>query len=130
MILDTDLGRWAALEHKIVRVIVTLPTGRTLADWDSFVLTLREDPLYLHRSKQQLETADPHGEAWVIKSQVTGEIDEDVANMLVFDIASLPAFPGTNRYAMDVRGVGGVAAPDSETSLYPSTWVDLQPAVK
>lgn len=129
MIQDYEI-EWPASQRQFVRVNVTLPVGRTFADWDSFVLTIREDPKWNNRSARDKETADPHGESWTVAKQVTGTAE--TAAVLLFDVDALPAAPGEQRYAFDVRGIGGVAGGSAtgETELFPTTWLTIGPKAK
>ncbi len=132
MIIDAN-KKWPANQRTWLHLTVTLPAGRTFADWDSFVLTIREDPLWREgrgRNAREKETADPHTEGWTVTDAITGSVS--TSTVLLFDIDATPTHAGENRYVFDVRGVGGIAGGTStgETELYPTTWLTITPATK
>lgn len=115
---------WPAKQRMIPTVRCTPAPGRTLADWDSFVLTIREDPLYPRSGGNLSLPLDPYGDGWAIAAQVTG-VNEDGVNVAF--AVTVPAGPGKRRYVLDVRGVGGVAG---EVAFIPATWLNVGPAVR
>lgn len=123
MIQDNGI-EWNANQRQFVRLAVTLTAPRVFADWASFKLTIREDPLWNERSARQLDTADPHTESWTVVASIDGAAES--ASVLLFEV-TLPANAGENRYAFDVWGVGGVAG---DSQLYPSTWLTLEPSTR
>lgn len=102
-----------------------LPTGRTLADYSSFVLTIREDPNWPRSGANLTVPLDPAVAGGTPEVTATGTADVS-AFTIVFSL-NAPANPGYQRYAMDVQGLGGVAGP---TQFYEATWLTVTPSVR
>lgn len=114
---------YPAGQRQTFTIDVKLPTGRTLADFSAFTLTVREDPLY-PRAATLLDAADPAGQAWATVSvSPTIAIDTtDPADTLNVSF-TVPTNAGERRYAFDVWGqltVGG-----GYIELYPCTWLSV-----
>lgn len=102
---------------------VTLPEGRTLADWASFVVTLREDPLWPRRPFQAADDLDPPNDGWASAATGAGEVEGDTLELSF----TAPALAGERRYALDVWGVGGTAG---DVQLRQATWCNVYPSVR
>lgn len=119
---------------QILRVYpVTLPAGRSLTDWSSFKLTLRTDPEWPRQWYHRPPQADPYYDSWAVALQATLTAGEAVVTVsgspaLEFPIAAadIDLAAGEERYALDVRGIGGTPG---EVPLVDATWVTLLPRV-
>lgn len=100
-----------------------LPTGRTLADYSSFVLTIREDPDWPRSGANLTVPLDPAIAGGTPIGTATGTADVS-AFTVVFSI-NAPTNPGYQRYVIEARGLGGVAGP---TAFYETTWLTVTPA--
>ncbi len=120
-IADTPVLSWSATQKsRVVLSPITLPAGRTLADFDAFTLTIREDPKFPRTGAAVSDNINPLGDGWAVSVTSSGAV---VGSTLVFDFAS-PSAPGYRRYSMDVRATGGTAGP---VSLLRSTWLTVLP---
>lgn len=124
-IRSTPLLEWAAGEAKAVTVEVTLPEGRTLADWGAFTLTVRADPLFPRQGADLAAYPDPGGDAWAVAVQAAGTPDAG-AGTVAFQVTT-PTAPGVRRYAVDVWGTGGSAG---AAQIVPATWLTVTPSVR
>jgi hypothetical protein len=114
---------WPAKQRQILTAACHPSDGRTLADWDSFVLSIREDPGWPRSGGSIAVFLDPtQGEDPVV--QVTGTPMDGVNVEFVFTV---PTNPGKRRYALDVRGIGGVAG---EVAFIHATWLSVIPSVR
>lgn len=107
---------------------ITLASGRTLADWSSFVLTARADPRWPRKgsdaSAASTAVLDPAGDGWPEAASVAGAV---VGSTLEFDVAAYTFAPGAKRYAFDVYGIGGTAG---DSPLVTATWLTVLPDVR
>lgn len=94
---------------------VTLPAGRTLSDWASFVFTIREDPEWVEddggrfgRNKVTANWADPEDDGWAVVAEIEGEVNGTVLEFAITETDS-DIEGGLKRYAADVWGEGGAA---------------------
>lgn len=102
---------------------ITLPAGRTLADFDEFTLTVRKDPSWPRCDRTAKVTAmAPAEEGWEKVVEADGTV---VGETLVFTF-NAPTVAGERRYVVDARGLGGAAGP---VSLLRATWVTVVPTV-
>lgn len=118
----TGLFAWPSGEAKAVTIPLTLPTGRTTADWDSFVATVYADPKWPRSGADLCADVDPKGDGWAVAATADGTAGGD-AEVDVALTTPLPA--GTRRYAVDVVGVGGAAGGQQ---LVPMTWLTVLPS--
>ena len=121
-ISDTPALTWPAGQVTTVTVPVTLPAGRTLADWSDFVLTVREDPRWPRQGADLDAPCDPHGEAWAVALTAAGTPS---GASLAFTL-TVPFAPGVRRYVLDVVGLGGTAG---EVPLVSAVWLSVSPSV-
>jgi len=119
---------WPANQLQSLPVSLRLSAGRTLADWDSFILTIKEDPGWPREGATLQVPLDPSlGSVLVQATGVdTGTMDQ-CGNPIVAFTFTAPANPGRKRYAFDVRGIGGTAG---EVSFVDSTWLTVTPSVR
>lgn len=108
---------------------ITLTAGRTLDDWDEFVLTVREVPDWPRKWHQSADNADPYYDSWAEVVALTFAAgDVIVGDTLELPIAAaeidLPG--GVERYAHDVRGLGGTAG---EVTLRDPMFLTILPRV-
>ncbi len=116
---------WAAGEKRVEKVeCVGLAPGTTLADYSSFVLTIREDPEWPRSGCRLTVPLDPAEAGGTPAVQATGTPGDGLE---VTFILTAPASPGYNRYAFDVWGIGGAAGP---TQIYQTTWLTILPSVR
>jgi hypothetical protein len=122
--------------NRVLRVSpVELGEGQSLADWDSFKLTVREDPDWRRGWWQAADDLDPYYDSWALVYEDTLDaadavVEETVGlatvRFLEFPIAAgdidLPG--GVDRYAYDVRAYGGVAG---ESVIRATTWLTITP---
>lgn len=121
LIRSTPELLWAAGERATVTVSpITLPTGRTLADWATFDLNVREDPAFRREGAEAGEVVDAAD--WELAATAAGTV---AGATLVFTL-TLPAGAGWRRYVLAVWGRGGAAG--DACLVYP-TWLSLAPAV-
>lgn len=122
---------WAADQLMTVRLSpLTLPSGRVLADFSAFTLTIRADPLWSSETKGRprgsatiaADTADPVGDGWPVVLTATGA---NVGGVVTFSFDA-PAAAGRKRYALDV--VGSLAG-GGDVQLVYSTWLTVLPRV-
>lgn len=116
--------QWPSQQLQRISVVLTFGTGRTIADWATFVMTIREDPDY-ERTGADTGPVDPTNSSapWELISQTTGTATG--SDTVVFSV-TVPTNPGYRRYAFDVRGYGGSAG---ETAFIPATWLTVTPSV-
>lgn len=124
LIASTPCLEWPASQRQLVKVTCSPATGRTLADWASFVLTIRIDPNYPRSGGTLYDALDPSGDSWTASVTSTGSITGTTE--VTFDL-TVPSSPGIRRYALDVRGVGGTAG---LVSFLPATWLTVTPSVR
>ena len=114
--------------QKVILDPITLPSGRTLADFATFELTFRADPDWPRTTqelKEAAKSADPVGDGWaVVGSVVSGTVVSSTLEFIVPSSQGLSA--GEDRYAADVRGIGGTAGP---AHILQSTWVTVRASV-
>lgn len=116
---------WPANQRTLLRVACTPAAGRTLADWATFTLTIRQDPAWPRAGSGLFVPLDPSQGAEPVV-QVNGTPDAAPGVTVLFDF-TVPADPGFRRYALDVRGTGGTAG---EVAFLPATWLSVFPSVK
>jgi hypothetical protein len=130
-----DLGVTLATKSKQTLVVspITLPSGRTLADWATFTLTVRADPDWdttfgrrIGPNKPGADYADPEGEGWTVVLTLAGVV---VGATLEFAISEADSdiAAGLNRYAFDVYAEGGAAG---RVELVPATWLTMRVRVR
>jgi hypothetical protein len=116
---------WTSGAFTFVVDDITLTSGRTLADWDSFELSVWEDPEWprtgAHAAKRTLANLDPVGDGW---AEVTGSpfAGTVVSATVEFDVPAGTVSPGDERYVAAVRGIGGDAG---DSPLVVASWVDV-----
>jgi len=100
---------------------ISLTSGRTLADWASFVLTVRQDPGWPRAgallARPIVDNLDPVAGAWSVAATLTGT---GVGTTLEFDFTAGLLSAGLYRYSFDVEGVGGTAG---NSPLVVATWI-------
>lgn len=122
--------------NQVLRVRpVALGDGQSLSDWDSFKLTIREDPDWQREWWQAAKDLDPYYDSWALAYEDTLDPSDAIAEETV-DLATVQflEFPiaaadidlpgGIERYAYDVRAYGGVAG---EFPIRATTWLTLTP---
>jgi hypothetical protein len=105
--MPTSLIRYPALEiaagqYTTVRLDPFTPgTGRTLADYASFLLVVREDPEWPRSGATEAvrHRADPIADGWEVVASAEGVLDDDDVPTFGFD---MPNAAGVDRYAYDV----------------------------
>lgn len=108
---------------------ITLPSGRALTDWDNFLLTWREDPLWPRVGYREAASLDPTGNNWTsVLSLTLAAGSAIVGSTLEFPLTASQTTlaAGEFRYAFDVRGLGGTAG---EVPLIDARWITLLPRV-
>jgi hypothetical protein len=121
---------------------VTLRPGRDLSDWDSFKLTLREDPDWADRRGpagwvHAPDDLDPYYDSWPLALQITlaaaDAIVEETVGLVVVKFLEFPVpaadidLPGGfERYAADVRAYSDDDDP-GEATLVRARFVTLKP---
>lgn len=125
LIAETPVLSWPAGQDQTVKVTPTLPSGRALADWSSFVLTVREDPLYPRAgaAAAAAAAADPHADGWAVEVTAAGSA---AAGVVTFTL-TVPDAAGFRRYALDVWAVGGTPG---DVQLVAATWLTVTPSVR
>lgn len=119
--LVRDLGLlWYRDQVSRLDLVVTLPTGRTLDDWASFLLTIREDPEWPNRGVTSSRKVDPLEDGWESILTASGS-QVGVTNVVRFSF-TVPANAGINRYTVDMWGIGGAAG---NVPLFPATWLSV-----
>lgn len=112
-----DIGLKLSTKSKQLFILdpITLVGGHTLAEWDSFILTAREDPEWSedHGGRYGLEKhsakwADPEDDGWTVAMSVLGSVNGDTLEFAITE-ADSDIEAGINRYALDVWGEGGTA---------------------
>lgn len=126
LIREVPKLEWAAAQSMVVSLTpLTLPTGRTLDDFDGYTLTIREDPGWPRATavaRDAANSADPLGDGWAVAVTAVGEVNDGVVQ---FSFVT-PEGAGSRRYAVDVWGslvAGG------EVQLVKSTWLTVLPRV-
>lgn len=116
---------WPSGQAQTVQVTPTLRAGRTLADWASFVLTIRSDPLWPRTGIALAERAfaDPDADGWPLALTVTGTVSGSVVNF----VFAVPTPAGYQRYAIDVWAVGGA---DGDVQFVPPTLLTVGGSVR
>lgn len=117
---------WAAGQQMLPSVNCILAPGRTLADWSSFVLTIRQDPKWIRAGTDLYDQPDPIGEGWTVVVQATGTPDPAGGPTAVQFSFATPTAPGVRRYVLDVWGLGGDAG---AVAFISTTWLTILPAV-
>lgn len=102
---------------------IELPSGRDLGDWASFVVTVREDPLWPRRPFQANDDLDPVNDSWSSAATGSGTVVGDTLELAF----TAPSGAGDKRYALDVWGIGGSAG---DCQLRQATWVTVLPRVR
>jgi hypothetical protein len=109
---------------------ISLANSRTLAEFDSFTLTVREDPHWPRRPFQDpYEDMDPVGDSWsVALTSAAGEAES--VTVVSFDLTATETnlSPGEKRYAYEVVGVID-GTPDTVVVIVPATWLSVRAAV-
>lgn len=83
---------------------LTLPAGRSLSSWDSYVLTIREDPLWPRTGADITAPVNPAADGW----ETTLTADGTVVSSSVSFPLTVPSSAGKKRYVFDIWGIGGV----------------------
>lgn len=112
-------------EWRVSPIPAVLANGRTLAEFNAFVFTVRQDPLYPRRASFDSE-ADPVTDAWdVVLTQTDGT--DDSTTSVLFDVASAVSrlAGGTRRYAIDM--IGRITTDGTEMTFVPTTWLTVKP---
>lgn len=114
---------WTQGAFTLVVSPITLSSGRTLADWASFTLTVRADPRWprtgADAAAKAIANLDPDADGWAVAATITGTV---VGSTLEFDVPADTVAAGVNRYSYDVYGVGGTAG---NSPLVVATWVNV-----
>lgn len=114
--------QWTAGQRETVTLSpVTLPTGRTLADFASFTLTAWEDPKYPRSGADAVAAAAPVEDGWTVSLTAAGSVS---GSTVVFNLTG-PSASGIKRYAV---GVIGTLSAGGDIDLLPVTWLDVLPA--
>lgn len=100
-------------------IVVALESGHALADWASFLLTIREDIQYPNRPLADYCIADPIAEGWASTLTAVGSILNSTTLRFTF---VAPSGSGVRRYSIDAWGIGGVPG---NIPLYQSTWLTV-----
>jgi hypothetical protein len=121
LIRESPTISWPADQVTRLTLTVTLPAGRALTDWASFLLTIREDPEYPRAgtTKATATSADPVGDEWASSLTASGTVA--TATTITFDFA-VPSSPGYRRYRLDIWALDGTA---DDVPLFPSTWLTV-----
>src|SRR6478735_9261166 len=114
LILDEGYEGWVHAAWTFRVYPITLPAGRALSDWPTFLLTWREDPRWPRTSFQQRDnTLDPYDTWDVVLSLERSAADaiQEAGAALWFPMTpTLTALgAGTKRYAFDVRAGPGTS---------------------
>lgn len=107
---------------------ITLANGRLLADFDTFTLTVWEDPHWPRRAFQNPdEDMDPANDGWGVALSEEGVADD--LTTVSFDPTSLETAlaAGEKRYAYGVIGeISG--SPPTRVTIVPVTWLTVYPS--
>lgn len=112
---------WPAANLERVTLDADVAPG-TLANYSTFVLTIREDPEWPRSGSRLVVPLDPAEAGGTPIVQATGTADV-AANTISFSVTT-PTNPGYQRYAIDVKGTGGTFGPNQ---LYLTTWLTILP---
>ena len=104
--------------------VSNLPAGTTLAAWETFTLTLREDPCFPRQGAALYAQVDPFSEGWQIVATFAGTPNTDPNNPTLTFTVTVPQYAGRNRYVVDVRAYGS----PGETPFYEATWLSVTPS--
>jgi hypothetical protein len=121
----TGFTEWTTGAFTLVVDPIDMTTGRTLADWDTFELTVWEDPRWprggADAAKKTLANLDPVSGGW---SEVTGSpfAGTVVTTTLEFDVPAGTVSAGVDRYVAAARGIGGDAG---DSPLVVASWVSV-----
>lgn len=121
-ILDSSYSWPANQKQQITLSPITLPIGRTLADFATFILTIRTDPLFPRSGTDLNAVISPEADGWTVATTASGSV---VGATVVFDF-NVPTLPGQRRYVFDARAEGGTGGP---VALIPATWLSVSPRV-
>lgn len=125
-IRDCGLEWEAGQLQRLTIPCLDMAEGRTLADFTSFVFTIREDPEWPRSGSRLTVPLDPSEAGGTPAVQSTGTPDTPPGINVVFSF-NVPLNPGFRRYAMSMSGLGGAGGP---VRFYPTTWLTVLPGAE
>lgn len=117
---------WAAGQQQVVSLTpLTLPSGRTVADFNGYTLTIRADPDWPRAGAAggQEGAADPIGDGWAVSLTASGSL---VGSVPTFTF-TVPSDAGIRRYAVDCWAS---LTSGGEVQLVRATWLTVGARVK
>lgn len=118
--------KWAAGQATVLSITpLTLPVGRSVTDFSTFTLTIRQDPLWPRTGDALANrpTADPIAQSWPVVLTAAGTL---VSSVPTFEF-TVPSGAGIERYSLDVWGT---LSAGGEVQLVRATWLTVNGRVK
>lgn len=102
---------------------ITFPSGRTTADFASWVSTIRADPEAPRRGLAVNPYVDPIGDGWEAVADAAGVASSGTAVYFDFTAADMALLKPSDRlYVIDAVGLGGTAGP---AAILAATWLKV-----